>query len=58
MRRYPTEPIKPLHVVLLGYFQCIINLDSEMANRALQLGVTEQQLHHLEIICSSAFGKN
>ena len=57
MRRYPTEPIKPLHVVLLGYLQCIINLDSEMANRALQLGVTEQQLHHLEIFCSSAFGK-
>jgi hypothetical protein len=53
MRRQPTEPIKPLHLGLLGDLQRIVNLDSEVAHRALQLGMAEQQLHHSEILCSS-----
>jgi hypothetical protein len=32
------------HVDLLGYGQSIINLDTKIANRALDLGMAEQQL--------------
>jgi len=53
MHRQPTEPIKPLHLGLLGDLQRIVNLDSELAHCALQLGVAEQQLHYPEILCSS-----
>jgi hypothetical protein len=53
MRRQPTEPIKPLHLGLLGDLQSIVNLDSEIAHRTLQLGVAEEQLHNSEILCSS-----
>ena len=42
MRRQPIESIKPLHLGLLGDLQRIVNLDSEIAQRALQLGVAEQ----------------
>jgi hypothetical protein len=50
MRRQPTEPIKPLHLGLLGDFQRIINFDSEIAHRALQPGVAEEQLHNSEVL--------
>jgi hypothetical protein len=32
------------HVDLLGYRQSIINLDTKIANRALDLGMAKQQL--------------
>ena len=30
---------------LLGHLQCIFNLDAQVTNRALQLGVAEKQLN-------------
>jgi hypothetical protein len=36
MRRQPTEPIKPLHLGLLGDLQRIVDLDSKIAHGALQ----------------------
>ena len=53
MRRQPAESIKSLHLGLLGDLQRIVNLNSEVAHRAFQLGVAEQQLHYPEILCSS-----
>ena len=53
MRRQPAESIKSLHLGLLGDLQRIVNLNSEVAHRAFQLGVAEQQLHYPKILCSS-----
>ena len=53
MRRQPAESIKSLNLGLLGDLQRIVNLNSEVAHRAFQLGVAEQQLHYPEILCSS-----
>ena len=35
---------------LLRQFEGVVNLDAEVADRALQLGVPEQQLHRPEIL--------
>jgi len=36
--------VSDLH--LFRYRQCIVHLDAEMADRAFDLGVTEQELRH------------
>jgi hypothetical protein len=41
MCRQPTDSIKPLYFCLLGDLQRIVNLDSEVAHRALELAVSE-----------------
>jgi hypothetical protein len=51
--RQPAESLEPLHLGLFGDLQRIVNFDSEVAHRALQFGMAEQQLHHSEILCSS-----
>jgi hypothetical protein len=37
-----TKPRSPSHVDLFGYCQSIVNLNTEIAHRALDLGMAEQ----------------
>jgi hypothetical protein len=46
----PTGVGYPLYFGLLGHFQGIIDLDAEVADRTLQLGVPEQQLNGPKIL--------
>lgn len=41
----PAESLEPLHFRLFGDLQRIVNFDSEVTHRALQLRVTQEQLH-------------
>lgn len=39
-----------LHFGLLGDFQCVIDLDTEVAHRTLKLGVSQQKLDRSEVL--------
>src|SRR5204862_2449833 len=40
----------PLHFRLFGHFECVIDLDAEVSNGALELRMTEQELHCTQIL--------
>jgi len=42
--------LRPLHLRLLGHFERVVDLDSQVPHGALDLAVTEEQLH-----CSKVF---
>ena len=49
------QPVKACHsnVDLLGHFQGIVDLDTEVTHRAVEIGMAEQQLYGPEILGSS-----
>jgi hypothetical protein len=42
-----------LHLSLLSHLQSVVDLDSQVSNRALELGMPKQQLHCSEILRST-----
>lgn len=48
MTRSPT--VSKLYLGLFGHFECIVNLNPEVAYGAFELRVTEQQLHHPKVL--------
>jgi hypothetical protein len=51
--RQPVESLQPLHLSLLGDLQCIVNFDSEVAHRALQLRMAQEELHYTQVFGSA-----
>jgi hypothetical protein len=50
--RQPVESLRPLYFCLFGDLQCIVNLNSEVAHRALQFRVAQEQLHDAQVLGS------
>src|SRR5204863_9355512 len=49
--RAPAADLRsPLHFRLFGHFECVIDLDAEVSNGALELRMTEQELHCTQIL--------
>src|SRR5437660_4656715 len=44
------DPRSPLHFRLFGHLECVIDLDAEVSNGALELRMTEQELHCTQIL--------
>jgi len=53
--RQPTESLKPLYLGLFGDLQRIVDFNSEVAHRALQLRVAQEQLHDAEVLGSPIY---
>jgi len=53
-QRPPSPAVAPnlakLHLCLLRHLQCVVHLDSEVTDCALQLGVTKQELNGPEVL--------
>lgn len=47
----PSPAAMPSNLRLLRHLKGIVDLDSEIANRAFQLRVSEQQLHRPKVLC-------